>query len=91
MPADESRYPCLALAREAWHRGGTCMAVLNAANEVAVEHFLGRRIGFNRIPELISEVMAATGTVPADSLEEVMRADAEARHRALQLLSTGAA
>jgi 1-deoxy-D-xylulose-5-phosphate reductoisomerase len=91
MPADESRYPCLALAREAWHRGGTCMAVLNAANEIAVGHFLDRRIGFKQIPELISEVMARTETVPADSLEEVMRADAEARVLSLQLLSSGAA
>ena len=90
-PADESRYPCLRLAREAWHRGGTCTAVLNAANEVAVQHFLDRRIGFNRIPELISEVMNRMQTRPVKSLDEVLRADAEARDLSLHLLSTGAA
>ena len=88
-PADETRYPCLALAREAWHRGGTCMAVLNAANEVAVEHFLKDRIGFNDIPRLIAGVMEKSSTREADSLEKVLEADAAARELAQELLSAG--
>jgi len=70
--ADEARYPCLSLAREAWHRGGTCMAVLNAANEIAVERFLQRDIGFMDIPQLIENVLKRSTTGPADSLDTVL-------------------
>jgi 1-deoxy-D-xylulose-5-phosphate reductoisomerase len=88
--ADESRYPCLALAREAWHRGGTCMAALNAANEIAVEAFLQRRIGFNEIAITISKVMRAVSTGEADSLDKILQADADARELASSLLQAGA-
>jgi 1-deoxy-D-xylulose-5-phosphate reductoisomerase len=88
-PADETRYPCLKLAREAWHRGGTCMAVLNAANEFAVENFLDERIGFNDIPRLIAGVMEKSSTREADSLEKILEADAAARELAQELLSAG--
>jgi 1-deoxy-D-xylulose-5-phosphate reductoisomerase len=88
--ADESRYPCLALAREAWHRGGTCMAVLNAANEIAVEAFLRRRIGFNEIATTISKVMQTVSTGEADSLDKILQADADARELASSLLQAGA-
>jgi len=87
--ADESRYPCLALAREAWYRGGTCMAVLNAANEVAVEQFLQRRISFIEIPRLITDVMEQSSTGPADSLDSILQADASARELALALALSG--
>ncbi len=83
--ADENRYPCLALAREAWHRGGTSMAILNAANEVAVEYFLGGRIKFSRIPGLITEVMLQTTTGAADKLESILQADSDARGLASEL------
>ena len=53
------RYPCLALALEAGHRGGTYPAVLSAADEVAVEGFLAGRIGFMRIPEIIDDTLNA--------------------------------
>ena len=82
--ADEVRYPCLALAREAWHQGGTSMAVLNAANEVAVEHFLNKRIKFTEIPRLITRVMEQATTGPADSLEAILQADSSARNLALE-------
>ena len=87
--ADESRYPCLALAREAWHQGGTSMAVLNAANEVAVEQFLQRSISFTEIPRLITQVMEQISTGPADRLDSILQADASARELALSLVARG--
>jgi 1-deoxy-D-xylulose-5-phosphate reductoisomerase len=88
--ADDLRYPCLALARQAWHRGGDSMAVLNAANEIAVQHFLDGRIKFTGIPELISEVMERTDTGSADDLAAILEADAQARRLANELVRPGA-
>ena len=85
MPADEARYPCLALAREAWQRGGDSMAALNAANEVAVQQFLEGRIGFQDIAGLISEVMERQDSGTADDLETILAADAGARQLAGEL------
>jgi len=87
--ADEARYPCLALAREAWHRGGTCMTVLNAANEVAVDQFLQRNISFMEIPRIITKVMEQSSTGAADNLDIVLQADAAARELALELVASG--
>ena len=84
--ADEARYPCLALARDAWHQGGTSMAVLNAANEVAVEHFLNKRIKFTEIPRLITKVLEQAVTGPADKLEGILQADSIARSLARELI-----
>ena len=84
--ADEARYPCLALARDAWHQGGTSMAVLNAANEVAVEHFLNKRIKFTEIPRLITKVLEQAATGSADKLEEILQADSIARSLARELI-----
>ncbi|MCP4877885.1 MAG: 1-deoxy-D-xylulose-5-phosphate reductoisomerase [Gammaproteobacteria bacterium] len=84
--ADEVRYPCLALAREAWQQGGTSMAVLNAANEVAVEYFLKRKVRFTEIAKLITEVMEQTTTGPANGLEGILEADAGARMLCCQLV-----
>ena len=84
--ADEARYPCLALAREAWHQGGTSMAVLNAANEVAVEYFLSKRIKFTDISRLITKVMQQAITGPADKLEGILQADFDARGLARELV-----
>ena len=85
MPADEVRYPCLALAREAWQRGGDSMAALNAANEVAVQQFLDGRIGFQDIAVLISEVMDRLESGAADDLDTILAADAGARRLAGEL------
>ena len=87
--ADESRYPCLGLAHEAWHRGGNSMAILNAANEVAVEQFLQRNINFIEIPRLITQVMEQISTGPADRLDSILQADASARELALSLVVSG--
>jgi 1-deoxy-D-xylulose-5-phosphate reductoisomerase len=84
--ADEVRYPCLALARQAWRQGGDSMAVLNAANEIAVEHFLDRRIRFSEISNVITEVMERTACGPANDLAAILDADAAARRLARELV-----
>jgi 1-deoxy-D-xylulose-5-phosphate reductoisomerase len=66
------------------------MAVLNAANDVAVEHFLDRRIKFTEIPRLITNVMEQTATGPADMLEGILQADSSARRLARELVKPGA-
>lgn len=80
---DFSRFPCLALAREAALKGGGMPAVLNAADEIAVEAFLKGRIKFTDIPRVIEKTMAAytpSGGLP--SFQEVVEVDAWARAKA---------
>jgi len=79
---DERRFPCLRLAYAALARGGTAPALLNAANEVAVDAFLAGRLGFTGIPRVIAETLDALPAGRAESLEAVMAADAEARSAA---------
>ena len=88
--ADDGRYPCIALARQAWQQGGDSMAILNAANEVAVAHFLEHQIRFTEIPKLINEVMERTTTGPADDLAAILDADARARQLATELVKVRA-
>ncbi|MCW3475227.1 1-deoxy-D-xylulose-5-phosphate reductoisomerase [Limobrevibacterium gyesilva] len=76
---DIIRFPALRLAREALQAGGGAPTILSAANEVAVEAFLGRRIGFLDIAAVVEMVMDDMGTLPADSLEAVLDLDARAR------------
>jgi 1-deoxy-D-xylulose-5-phosphate reductoisomerase len=79
---DYDRFPCLSLARSAAEAGGTAPAVLNAANEVAVEAFLARRLPFGAIADVIDEVLAKGDLRPIRSLEDVEQADDWARRRA---------
>ena len=79
---DLARFPCLALAYDALRAGGTAPAVLNAANEVAVEAFLAGRLAFTGIARVIEGVLAAVAAGPADDLARVMKADAQARSAA---------
>ena len=79
---DPVRFPVLELARRAMKAGGTLPAVLNAANEVAVERFLAGEIPFTRIPALTGEVMQKHTSVDRPSLEDVLRADGWARREA---------
>lgn len=79
---DESRFPCLRLAREACEEGGTATATLNAANEVAVESFLARRIPFTVIPEVIEYALERAEHTHGADLDEVLRVDARARELA---------
>lgn len=79
---DMERFPCLRLAYEAFSAGGTATAILNAANEVAVEAFLQGRIRFTDIPRLIENTLDTLQAGPADTLEQVLAADHEARVQA---------
>ncbi len=76
---DFARFPCLALAFDALRAGGTAPALLNAANEVAVQAFLEREIGFRDIDRVIAGVMDAVPHGPAPSIEAVLEQDARAR------------
>ncbi len=76
---DFERFPCLALAYQALRAGGTAPAILNAANEVAVDAFLNRKISFLDIPKLIADVLAKQAHVAANTLADVLLADAQAR------------
>ncbi len=78
-PPDARRFPCLALAQEAARVGGTACAVLNAANEIAVDAFLQGRLGFTRIFEVIETTMENVPACRADTLEAVLQADTDSR------------
>jgi len=69
----------MSLAYRAIEKGGTAPAVLNAADEVAVEAFLERRIAFSDIPKLIDATLEAHRVEPADSLQAIVSADKWAR------------
>ncbi|MCP1327049.1 1-deoxy-D-xylulose-5-phosphate reductoisomerase [Halomonas sp. 707D4] len=85
---DEARFPCLRLAREAMQRGGSAPAVLNAANEVAVEAFLSGGLAFGAIAEVVEGVMALPCEHRADTIEEILAADRWAREQARGLLES---
>ena len=80
---DAERFPSLNLARRAGEVGGTLPAVLNAANEVAVEAFCKREISFTKITETVAHIMDAHQVVETPSLEEILIADAWARTAAM--------
>jgi 1-deoxy-D-xylulose-5-phosphate reductoisomerase len=83
---DFTRFPCLALAFDALRAGGTAPALLNAANEVAVQSFLDCEIGFRDIDRVIAEVMDAVPHGPAPSIEAVLVQDACARAAARSVI-----
>jgi 1-deoxy-D-xylulose-5-phosphate reductoisomerase len=83
---DMKRFPCLALAYSALRAAGNAPAVLNAANEVAVESFLDGRLSFARIPALIEAVMGRVAASGVETLEDVLAADREARLQARRWL-----
>jgi len=76
---DLDRFPALELARKAGEAGGTLPAVLNAANEVAVEAFVDRKISFPQIPEIVRRAMERHQVVSHPTLEQLLAADAWAR------------
>ena len=83
---DFARFPCLRLAFEAAEKGGAHCIALNAADEVAVEAFLDRRIPFTGIPRTIEKVLASTPEAHPATIAEVLGADRDARQRARMLL-----
>lgn len=86
-PADDARFPMLRLAKSAMHAGGVAPAIYNAANEIAVEAFLGNRIPFLAIPEVVDHTLGAIKNFEPAQLPEVLTLDAEARRVASQSLT----
>jgi len=81
-PPDHTRFPSLGLARAAARAGGTAPALLNAANEVAVQAFLDRRLNFTAITTVIDKVLQRLDISPVKALGDVLDADAAARRLA---------
>jgi len=88
---DEVRFPALRLAREALRLGNGAPTILSAANEVAVDAFLRRRLGFTEIAALVEAVMERLGNPAADTLDAVMELDAAARRAAEAIAAAKAA
>jgi 1-deoxy-D-xylulose-5-phosphate reductoisomerase len=83
---DYVRFPCLKLAFNALEAGGSAAAVLNAANEIAVEAFLDRKIGFRKIPQIIEQVLNRLPDAPVNDLDSLLAQDQRARAQARELL-----
>ena len=83
---DTETFSCLRLAREAGEAGGTAPCVLNAADEVAVGAFLGGRIPFTAIPEVVERTLDAIPATPPGHFDDLYAVDAEARERARELI-----
>lgn len=87
-PVDRRAFPGLDLAYSAGAAGGTMPAVLNAADEVAVEAFLGGHISFLRITEIVEETLESVERAEVNSFDDVVAADAEAREVARAVMSS---
>ena len=83
----EDAFPAVRLAREAGLAGGCLPAVLNAANEVAVEAFVKGELSFTGIAEVVEKVMASLANQPGGTLDELMAADRESRRMASEMLT----
>jgi 1-deoxy-D-xylulose-5-phosphate reductoisomerase len=81
------RFPALNLAWQALRTGGAAPATLNAANEIAVQAFLDRRIGFLDIAAIVSEVLARSGASQLSTIEDALTVDADARRHAAALVN----
>ena len=84
---DLKRFPCLRLAQEAWQAGGTASAVLNAANEIAVEAFLAGQLAFTDIPGIIESTLSHLSVHEATTLDAILDADHQAREYADALIN----
>jgi 1-deoxy-D-xylulose-5-phosphate reductoisomerase len=91
MAPDMVRFPALRLAREALQAGGGIPTILNAANEIAVEAFLTKRIGFLDIVETVERVLQQIGNSAANTLDDVIALDGAARRSAQALMPLRAA
>jgi 1-deoxy-D-xylulose-5-phosphate reductoisomerase len=86
---DLDAFPCLQLAYDALDAGGTAPAVLNAANEVAVAAFLNGKLGFVQVAAIVNEALNRCALSSAQSLADVLRADAQARLLAQTVIDDG--
>ena len=89
LPPDPERFPCLQLAYHAIQVGGTMPAVLNAANEIAVNAFLEGSLPFTKIPTLIQRVMEEHEVKSATTVEDILKADHRARDTSKEILERG--
>lgn len=88
---DLERFPCLRLAYDALARGGTVPAVMNAANEIAVDAFLRNKLSFLGIPQVIERTMQHHQGGELTTVEQALQADLWGRHKAKELISGGVA
>ncbi|MCK5813182.1 MAG: 1-deoxy-D-xylulose-5-phosphate reductoisomerase, partial [Cocleimonas sp.] len=79
---DYNRFPCLRLAYEAHQAGGNATIALNAANEIAVDAFLNRKLRFTDIPTLIEYALEQTTSGTPETLDEILIQDSESRQQA---------
>ena len=86
QPLEPQRYPCFVLAMDAWRQGGSCPAVLSAADDVAVHSFLSGRIGFTDIPKLVEQVLSEHERTPGQDATELLEVDRWATARAEELV-----
>ena len=86
-PVDEETFSCVRIARDAARVGGTATCTMNAANEIAVHAFLGGRLRFLDIADVIEETLAELPSRPVHSFEALGEADAEARQLAGELVA----
>lgn len=86
-PADYKRFPCLSIARDALKARGIAPAVMNAANEIAVDAFLNERIAYIDIPKLVARSVDSMGVHGVTSIGDVLDADVRARELATRMLS----
>ncbi len=84
--ATHTHFPCLRLAYQALKAGGTSTAILNAANEIAVEAFLQKQIKFTQIPQIIDQVLTDLPANNGDTLEQILADDKQARSAAITLI-----
>ena len=89
-PPDPARYPALAIAYEVAEKGGTLGAVMNAANEVAVEGFLAGKIGFGGICEVVARTIRGHRLEAQPTMDDLIEADRWARSSASELLHLSA-
>ena len=85
--ADHQHFPCLALAYQALEMGGTSTAILNAANEIAVDAFLNKRLKFTGIAKIIEEVLTTLPASAGDTLQQILDDDHQARALAKRLIA----
>lgn len=84
---DSTRFPNLALAREAMVKGGNMPCILNAANEIVVESFLRNDIGFLKMSDIIAEVMSKSSFIQSPTIEDYEQSDNETRIKTVEIIS----
>jgi 1-deoxy-D-xylulose-5-phosphate reductoisomerase len=84
---DLQKFPCLRIAQEVATQGGTSSAIMNAANEIAVDSFLNKQIHYTDIAKLIEKTLEKTPSLSASSIENILKSDEHARHITKELIT----